>query len=191
MCGTNLGFTRKHKDVVTDLLEAAVGADLRHASPPAGKTLGMPSNLLFVNGANLCARHTHKICFPNEPVKERNVGTYPCEGYFSSLVVTPRGYKPTGPQAVYVMLRAARVTDIRFMLGLPFYESLSRRQHYVHSINTLSIVPQKMAAWNDGSVLSQTDRSRESRKKRKGIDANKHAVAQVTIRAHHKKRKTN
>ena len=123
-------------------------------------------------------------------MKERNVGTYCCEGFFSTLVVSNHGHKPTGPQAVHLMDNAALVAQIRFMPARPFYEFVSRKQHYDHSDNALSIVPTKIAAWNDGSALGQTDRSRECGKKRKGVSAEKHVVAHVPIREHHKKRKT-
>jgi hypothetical protein len=88
------------------------------------------------------------------------------------------------------MRRVALLAEIRFMPGRPFYESVSTRQHYDYSVNARSAASQKMTAWNDGSAENQTDRSREGGKKRKGISVENHLVAQVTIRAHHKKRKT-
>jgi hypothetical protein len=123
------------------------------------------------------------------PFKQRNVGTYPLEGFFSTLVVTNRGNKPTAPQATHIMRRVARVAEIRFMEGRPFFETVSKSQHYDHSLSALSLVPQNTDAWNDGSTLGQTDRSNESGKKRKGVFADKHLVTEATIRQHHKKRK--
>lgn len=184
-------LTRKeHGEVYMALFEALAGKLLRLPSGMPAKILGISANLLFVLCANVCSHRVYKTCFPNELMKERNVGTYACEGFFSTLVVSNGGHKPTAPQAVHVMRRAERVAEIRFMPERPFYEFISKRQHYDHSANALSIIPQKVAAWNDGSALAQTDRSRESGKKRKCISAERHVVAQVVIREYHKKRKT-
>jgi hypothetical protein len=173
-----------------DFFEAVAGEKLKLAMAPAGKTLGIPSNLLFVLHANLCARRAFQICFPGEFLKERNVGTYCCEGYFSTLVVSNGGHKPTAPQAYHLTNRAALVAEIRNMLGRPFFESISSNQSYDYSDSALTIAPTKITAWNDGSNLNQIDRSRESGKKRKGISAEKHVVADVPVRDHHKKLKT-
>ena len=93
-----------------DLLEAVIGNGLRLASGPGGKTFCTPSNLLFVLGANLSSQNAFLIIFPDEPLKERNVGTYCCEGFFSTLVVTNHGQKPTGEQCVSVMRNTVTVT---------------------------------------------------------------------------------
>ncbi len=63
------------------LVEAAAGKSIRQPCAPAGKTLGMPTNLLFVNSANVCARGTHLTCCPDMPFKERNVGLYLCRRF--------------------------------------------------------------------------------------------------------------
>ena len=196
-CWDRSGLNKQTRDMYAqnfdDLFEAVAGTQLRLPVAPAGKTLGMSSNLLFVLSANLSSRRAFQVAFPDQPFKERNVGTYACEGYFSSLVVSNRGHKPTAQQACGLMQRTARLNEIRFQRDRPFYEVISKHQHYDHSANALTIGSQrvtKMAAWNDGSALGVTDRSREGGKKRKGVSADTHLVTQVPIRAHHKKRQT-
>ena len=196
-CWDRSGLDKQTRDMYAqnfnDLFEAAAGTQLRLPVAPPGKTLGMSSNLLFVLSANLSSRRAFQVAFPDQPLKERNVGTYACEGYFSSLVVSNGGHKPTAQQAVHLMQRSARLNEIRFQPDRPFYEVISKHQHYDHAANALAIGSQrinKMVAWNDGSALAITDRSRECGKKRKGVCAETHLVTQAQIRAYHKKRQT-
>lgn len=194
-CWDRRGLNKQTRDMhaqnFDDLFEAVAGTQLRLPAAPAGKTFGMSSNLLFVLSANSSSRRAFQVAYPDQPFNERNVGTYACEGYFSSLVVSNGGHKPTAQQAVGLMQRTARLNEIRFQHDRPFYEVISKHQHYDHSANALTIGSQRVnnvVDWNDGSAIGVTDRSREGGKKRKGVSADTHLVTQVPIRAYHKKR---
>jgi hypothetical protein len=149
------------------LFETVVGRQWEEVGVLPGKFVGLSSGLWSALELNLSVRNAFRQLHSHEEYKDRYFGQFSEEGVFSLTVQMGGGQKPPAGDICGVVKKVAIAHQYKYSPVRNWEEDCSNRQTYDYNREALRVVAERMLAWNDGSAVGATDRTKEHGKARK------------------------